>query len=71
MAQLEYQVDLRGPSPVLRSAYHWCHEQWPFTHQTTWYGRINLGWGNEIGEGRWWFQRPEDAMLFQLTWCWQ
>lgn len=56
---------------MLRSAHHWCHEQWPFTHQATWYGRINLAWGNEPGEGRWWFQREEDAMLFRLTWCWQ
>lgn len=69
MAQLPYRVDLRASAAVLRSAQAWCHERWPHTHQATWHGRINLGWNDGPGEGRWWFQRREDAMLFELTWC--
>lgn len=71
MARLPHRVDIKGPSNQLRSAYEWCHAQWPFTHQATWHGRINLGWGDEPAEGSWWFQREEDAMLFRLAWCWR
>ena len=68
MAQLLYQVDLRGPLSLLRSAHHWCRSQWPNTHQATWCGQINVGRG-DAGEGRWWFQREEDALMFRLARC--
>lgn len=69
MAQLPHRIDIRAGTDRLREIQSWCHEQWPHTHQATWYGRMNPAWGSLLGEGNWWFQREEDALMFRLAWC--
>ena len=57
-------------------------EQVPRSRSSYWQDRLrqqvwcleNIGaagaglWGNDARD-TWWFSKPEDAVLFQLTWC--
>ena len=71
MALLPHRVKLEADYDKIIKAREWCHQQWPNTHQATWYyGPLFAPHphGGGYYTETWFFQFREDAVLFELTW---
>ena len=71
MALLPHRVKLEGAYDKMTKAREWCHQQWPNTHQATWYYGPLFASHTQSGiyHQTYSFQFREDAVLFELTWC--
>lgn len=70
MALLPHRVKLVGTYDKMTQAREWCHQQWPNTHQATWYYGPLFAPHSQLGNytQTWSFQFQEDAVMFELTW---
>lgn len=68
MALLPHRVKLEADYDKIIKAREWCHQQWPNTHQATWYYGPLFDTLRGIYQQTWSFQFKEDAVLFELTW---